>query len=250
MSLYVTILAAGQGKRMKSDLPKVLHLVSGIPMIIRVLREVFLLDPQKIFLVVSPQNASLIHQTIVDYEPDIQDKVQYAIQDPPLGTGHAVKATFHLFDDHEAINLIVHGDNPMLSHSTLSEALKNFTQNKCSLQITTINASDPSGSGRVMLTNNKFDRIIEERDCTEEEKKITLINCGVYVCHVEVLVLYIPLIQNNNAQSEYYLTDLIAVYRDLSGQEIGLFLINSEKELEFTNINTKEQLYNLNQELG
>lgn len=242
--LYLTILAGGLGKRMQSALPKVLHLVNGLPMIVRLLNEAKELNPHKIIIVVG-QFKNVIEGTINKYIDLSKLSIEYAIQDVPLGTGHAVLCTLNLLDN-DGINLIVNGDNPLLTSKTMRDALHNFINNNNKLQITAIEANNPTGSGRIILHNNTFEKIIEEKDCTEEQRKIKLINCGIYLASTNILKKYIPEIKNNNVPKEYYLTDIVEVCQNDNLNGIGLFVIDKDKELEIINVNTKEQLDNLN----
>lgn len=243
--LYVTIMAGGLGKRMQSQLPKVLHKVSGIPMIVKILNEVKQLNPLKILIIVG-QFKEIICETINNYIKI--DNIEYVMQETPLGSGHAVLCSLNNLNEN-GFNLIVNGDNPMLTHKTLSEAIHNFKQNEFELQITAINAKNPIGCGRIILENDIFQKIIEEKDCDEEQKKINLINTGIYLASNIILKKYIPLIKNENKQNEYYLTDIVEIYKNNVEKIIGLFIIDSNKELEVININTKEQLEELNNKL-
>ena len=172
--------------------------------------------------------------------------IEYALQETPLGTGNAVLSTLDLLNNTD-INLIVNGDNPLLKYNTLKNILDTFqNQNKQSkLQVTAIDSKNPFGCGRIIISNNKFDKIVEEKDCNIEEKKITIVNCGIYLAYGDVLKKYIPQIKNNNVQKEYYLTDLIEIYNN-SGNCVSLHILDSSKDLEMVNINTKDQLIALN----
>lgn len=241
----IIILAGGLGKRMQSELPKVLHLVNNIPMIVKLLKEIQQLNPYKIIIVVG-KFKDIINKTIKQYFDDIN--ITYAIQDTPLGTGHAVLCTLNLLDDNTT-TLIMNGDNPMITSSTMKSALDNFINNKNDLQITTIRANNPTGSGRIIINNGTFEKIVEEKDCSDEQKQLKLINCGIYVASSNILKKSIPKIENNNSQKEYYLTDIVEICKKSKKVSIGLYEIDSDKELEVININTKEQLDNLNNRL-
>jgi len=244
--LIVTILAGGLGKRMESPLPKVLHKVDGIPMIIRLLEEVEKLNPLKIYVVVG-QYRDIIEQTINQYIlNDLQ--INYIIQQIPMGTGHAVFCTLDQLEEN-SINLILNGDNPMLTKELLQELIFNFVVNQMAIQITAIKLNDPTGFGRIILNNNNFEKIVEEKDCNDLQKQIQLINCGIYIVKSELLKKYIPQIRNNNAQYEYYLTDIVEVCKK-NEVSIGLYILDSSQELYITGVNTKEQLDNLNKILS
>jgi bifunctional N-acetylglucosamine-1-phosphate-uridyltransferase/glucosamine-1-phosphate-acetyltransferase GlmU-like protein len=237
-------MAGGLGKRMESTTPKVLHLVDGTPMIVKIIQELFKLQTKidKLILVVG-KFKDIIHETIIKYININKYNIHYAMQEEPKGTGHAILCTLDLLDD-DAINLIVNGDNPMLTNTTIQNTLNNFLSSNIDLQILSINSKNPDGCGRIIMNKNIFEKIVEEKDCTEEQRQIKLINCGIYIATTTLLKKYIPQINNNNAQKEYYLTDIVHICKD--NNKIGLDIIDSSKELEIININTKEQLTSLN----
>jgi len=242
-NLIVTILAGGQGKRMNSPLPKVLHPVNNIPMIIRILGEVNKLNPSKIIIVVGIFK-DMIKNTIEQYFNLNEITIEYAFQEKPLGTGHAILSTLYLLNDND-VNLIVNGDNPLIKYETLFSIIYKFNMQDNRLQITAINSQNPTDSGRIIIENNQFQKIVEEKDCTLEQKKINLINCGIYIAYGNVLKKYIPLIKNNNAPQEYYLTDLVEVYKN-DNYNVSLYILDVNKKIEIININTKTQLDKLN----
>jgi len=246
--LYVTILAGGMGKRMQSHLPKVLVMVKGESMIVRLLKQIILLNPAKIFVVVGKFHIMIqneIEKNITD------DRIFYINQEMPLGTGDAVKSTLpqlvndkeSFSDEHLIQNIILNGDVPLIQYSTIKEIYDYYVENESNFLITSINLKNPSGNGRIIIdSDNNFKEIVEEKDCNVEQKLITLVNCGIYICNSDVLTQYIPLIKSNNSQGEYYLTDLVKIYRNATNQKIDLFILSAEKEIEIYNINTKEQL--------
>lgn len=244
--LCVTILAGGIGKRMASDLPKVLHKVAGMPMIVKVLQEVHVLNPSRILVVVG-RFYDLIKSEI---ETFIQSNIiEYIRQDEPLGTGDAVKSTLPYLDS-SITNIILNGDVPLLSHHTISSIYNNFTHQQSQLMITSISLEDPTGNGRIIRdVNGDFLEIVEERDCNLDQKKIKLVNCGIYIATSDVLHKYIPCIKNENSQSEYYLTDLVKIYRNATNQKIDLYILKDHQRLEISNVNTKQQLIDLEKEL-
>src|SRR5690606_23889416 len=139
----------------------------------------------------------------------VADNVQFVIQKEQLGTGDAVKAVIPFFTDADpdATNIVLNGDAPLLTSDTINGIYRNFIENKYKLQITCISSDCPSGNGRIVTDEaGAFCRIVEEKDCTDAQRAITLVNCGIYVATVKTLVTYIPLIKNDNAQQEYYLT--------------------------------------------
>lgn len=241
-NFYITILAGGLGKRMNSSLPKILHEVNGIPMIVKIINEVIKLNPFKILIIVGKYK-DIIDETITKYINI--NNIEYVIQETALGTGHAILCSLNHLDN-DGINLIVNGDTPMLTYETLNDIKQFFVSNNYKLLITSINLKDPFGCGRIILNNNIFEKIVEEKDSNLEQKKITLINCGMYIATNKILKKYIPLIKNENIQQEFYLTDIVEIYKIITNKNIGLYIMDSTKELEIININTKKQLDELN----
>lgn len=239
--LYVTILAGGEGKRMKSDLPKVLAKVRGESMIVRLLKQIIELNPDKILIVVGR------HREIIRKEIEMHiesNKIIYVDQEFPLGTGDAVKNTLPHLRNLHIDNIILNGDVPMITSSTIKAIYDFYRERKSNFLITSINLENPTGNGRIIFDKEKnFSEIVEEKDCDQEQKKISLVNCGLYICNNTILSENIPLIKNSNAQKEYYLTDLVKIYRERNKDgKIDLYILPSEKEIEIYNINTKEQL--------
>lgn len=241
-NLTVTILAGGLGKRMKSDIPKVLHCVRGEPMIVRLIKEVMILNPDKIIIVVG-KFKKIISDEINCH---IQNApIVYVDQENPLGTGHAVKCT--LSELSSCDNIILNGDVPLLRAQTIMEIYGDYLQKTSKMMITSIYLDNPTGNGRIIQNSNgKFNAIVEEKDCTDEQRLIRLVNCGIYICSSELLHKFIPLITNNNAQNEYYLTDLVKLYVKTKGL-VDLHILDQKREIEIYNVNTKEQLIQLNE---
>lgn len=233
-SPFFIILAGGMGKRMGGELPKVLHKVKGEAMVVRLIKQALKLEPKKILVVIGKYYLMIKSEI----EKEIKDdRIAYVIQEQPLGTGHAVKCTLDELGNNDNI-IIINGDVPMISYDTIKCIYNRYLEENVELLITSIELDRPSGSGRIIKEDGYFKEIIEEKDCTDEQKKIKQVNCGIYVCQSEVLKKCVPKIECNNVQKEYYLTDLVKLYNG----RIGLHLLNKEKEIEIYNINTREQL--------
>lgn len=243
--LTITILAGGLGKRMKSILPKVLHKIHGKPMLVRVIGEALKLYPKKILIVVG-EYRSIIEKTLLEW--DVLDKIVFAIQETPLGTGHAVLCTLgDLSNSNNSYNIILNGDCPLLKSTTILDIVEVFVCNESDLQITSISNSNPTGCGRIVKdSTGKFLKIVEEKDCDDTERSINEINIGIYMAKNAILKKYIPLIKNNNSQKEYYLTDIVEIYLKNEGELVNLVELDHTKLPEIANINTKEQLETLN----
>lgn len=246
MRLYITILAGGLGKRMRSTIPKVLHKVNNEPMLVRIIKEAKKLKPYKIIIVVGKYYFDIL-QVLTEY--NVVDNISFAYQKEPLGTGDSVKASLNLLYK-DSVNLILNGDVPLIQADTLKDIYNNYIISNNRLQITCINLGNPTGCGRIILDdNNNFIKIVEEKDCDQDQKKISLVNCGIYIADSDVLIKYIPMITNNNASNEYYLTDIVDIYKNNTGEMIGLYKLSELQMNEVANINTKEELDRINSKL-
>lgn len=238
--LYITILAGGVGKRMNSSLPKVLHQIGNEPMILKLLKQIMALNPDKILIVVGRFYLAIRNEI---EKHVINDKIVYVIQESPLGTGDAVRSTLSFLEyPKKIINIILNGDVPMLQSETIKKIYHDYLQKQSKIMITAINLSNAFGHGRIVISDDEFKEIIEEKDCNDLQKLITMVNCGIYICHGEVLIEFIPEIQNNNSQKEYYLTDLVKIYKNSTDKKIDLFVLDNSRVTEIFNVNTMEQL--------
>lgn len=234
---HAIIMAGGQGKRMKSSLPKVLNDVGGQPMISRIVKKVASLGIENV-LIVCGQFENDIRKAI--NKSDYHINVIYVRQDVPQGTGDAIKQCLPYLpspdDDTTKVDvLILNGDTPLIDTS-----LDYFVECQApSIMVTSL--ENPKGQGRICQDPNtkRFEKIVEEKDATEEQKAITLVNCGVYLLSSNDLQKYIPLITNDNAQSEYYLTDICGMMKDA----LNLYELPKTMQYELINVNTMEDLH-------
>jgi UDP-N-acetylglucosamine diphosphorylase/glucosamine-1-phosphate N-acetyltransferase len=243
-NLTVTIMAAGEGKRMNSSIPKVLHLFKDKPMLVRIISEVLELNPNKIIIITGKYH-ELIKETINKYfEDKINNSISYIQQINPQGTGDAIKYTLDSYLEDENI-LILNGDMPLIT----SKLLKNFIEyNINNNKIMVAKLDNPFGYGRILYDdNNNFIGIKEEKDCNIIEKNIKITNVGIYLFHSSILKKYIPLIDNNNNQKEYYLTDIIKVIKNNIIDNINIYTYCIEDNLKYQimGVNTQEELLNL-----
>lgn len=196
--LWAVVLAAGEGKRMNSDIPKVLHPICGRPMLDYILSSAAELTSQVVIVV--GHGASHVREAIGENR-------RYALQDQQLGTGHAVMQALNQLPD-EGYLLVLCGDTPLLT----AEHLRVLTA-KCeqgAAAVATVKLDDPTGYGRIIRDDQGFVvRIVEEKDATAEEKLTAEINTGTYCFDLKLLRHCLPLLKNKNAQQEYYLTDVI-----------------------------------------
>jgi UDP-N-acetylglucosamine diphosphorylase/glucosamine-1-phosphate N-acetyltransferase len=229
-------MAGGLGKRMNSDLPKVIHKICGKPLLVHIIEQSFLLNPVKIFIVVGKYK-NVIEDSLRENIP--LDRIHFIIQMDALGTGHAIQCCRDELIKYNNTNVIIlSGDTPFIKYSTINDILSNFNK----VKIVTTLLDNPYGYGRIIEKNELFEKIVEEKDCTLSEKEIKKVNCGIYAFDSNILCKYLPLLNNKNAQCEYYLTDLIEIIKNGENICIDLYNIPFEKQLEITGVNTKEQL--------
>lgn len=239
MKLSVCILAGGEGKRMNSTLPKVLHLFKLKPMIVHVIEKSLELYPEKIIIVTGKHN-NLIQKTIKEFiEEKYYKKLIFVIQETPLGTGHAISCTLNSYHNDEMV-LILNGDTPNIS-TLLLQKFTNKEENR--LLISEI--EEPTGYGRILMNEkDEIQKIVEEKDASESEKQINKINSGIYYVKSQDLIEYVPKITNNNKQNEYYLTDIVELIVN-DNKNIKGYLIKKEENNLILGVNTIEQLNNL-----
>ncbi len=227
------ILAAGKGTRMKSSLVKVLHPLYGKPMLtypVAVAREV---GSEEIVIIVGYQ-AELVKESVKD------EGLVFVHQREQLGTGHAVLQARDRFFDFNGTILILCGDVPLLIPSTIRALLDSHFSSGAAITVLTTVLDTPSGYGRVVKENeNDVLKIVEERDATTEEKKITEINTGIYCVQSRFLFETVAGIGNKNAQGEYYLTDIFEIARK-RGYSARSFI--TDDPVEVMGINTPDDL--------
>jgi bifunctional UDP-N-acetylglucosamine pyrophosphorylase/glucosamine-1-phosphate N-acetyltransferase len=199
--MNVVILAAGMGKRMQSDLPKVLHALAGKPLLSHVIDTARQLSPSRCCVVYGHGGDKVPTQLAAD-------DLQFVLQEPQLGTGHAVmQAVSKLNEDQPT--LVLYGDVPLTTVATLRALIEKAGKDK--LAILTIAMDDPTGYGRIVREQNKIVRIVEQKDATDLERQIHEVNTGILVAPTRQLKDWLSRLSNHNAQGEYYLTDIIAL---------------------------------------
>lgn len=240
MNHLIFILAGGDGKRMNSDLPKVLHNVQDLPMIIHVLKAAIQTNPYKIVIIVGKHYLQI--KSTIDYYK-IQN-IEYVIQETPLGTGHAVMCCNHIILQNINSNvLILNADVPLIRYTTLLS----FINNHSDVSVITTELDNPFGYGRIILDdNNDFLNIVEEKDCNEEEKFIKTINSGIYIFKSTLLNKYLSKISNYNAQSEYYLTDLLKIIKNHEkNTQFQMYNLDKKEQIQILGVNNKFQLHDI-----
>lgn len=240
-NLNVIILAGGLGKRMESTLPKVCHQVANKPMVVHVIETARKLHPSRIFVVVGKYQETI--SNVIQQFTHTED-ITFIDQPNAQGTGHAVQCCLPYLNALDQ-SIILYGDTPLIKEKTLSHLLEIVTPTK---MITTM-LENPFGYGRIIKDIESGDvlDIVEEKDCSPDQKLIQTVNTGIYVFPNSYLIELLPLLTNNNAQNEYYLTDMIKLIKTHKQTPIGLYYLPKKDQIEITGVNTKTQLEELNQ---
>jgi bifunctional UDP-N-acetylglucosamine pyrophosphorylase / glucosamine-1-phosphate N-acetyltransferase len=231
--LHIVILAAGKGTRMKSDVPKVLHSISGRPLLGYVLAAADRLDPASTTLVIGHQG-DLIEQAYAGYPV-----LRFVRQEPQLGTAHAVLQTEALLGEATGTLLLLSGDVPLLTASTLEALVTAHREAAAAATVLTATVDRPYGYGRIIRVNNEIARIVEERDASPAERQVREINSGVYAFDLQPLFPALKGIAAQNAQGEYYLPDLIGIYRK---RRLPVATVQVDDPNEIRGINSRTEL--------
>lgn len=225
------ILAAGQGTRIKSDLPKVLHKVCGKEMVNHVIDTMRKANIEDINVIIG-KGADLVK------EKTSSRNVSYALQEEQLGTGHAVKCAIDFLRGKKGVVGVFCGDAPLIKAETVDNLFKTHIENKNSATLLSSIVEDPTGYGRVVRENDEVLKIVEHKDCTEEELKINEMNAAIYCFDIEKLLNSLDKLSNNNNQGEYYLTDVIGILKE-EGNKVGAVTIDYEETI---GVNSRIQL--------
>jgi bifunctional UDP-N-acetylglucosamine pyrophosphorylase/glucosamine-1-phosphate N-acetyltransferase len=231
--MNIVILAAGTGKRMRSALPKVLHPLAGRPLLAHVIDTARTLNPTRLVVVIG-HGAEQVRTAVA--APD----VQFAVQEQQLGTGHAVQQALPLLD-HSAPTLVLYGDVPLTKAGTLRR-LTDGAGNE-GYGVLTVMLDDPTGYGRIVRdAQGKVERIVEQKDASPEQQKIAEINTGIVVMPTQRLEGWLSSLKNDNAQGEFYLTDVVEL-----AIKAGLEVVTAQpdEEWETLGVNSKQQLAEL-----
>lgn len=252
MKKIIAIMAGGLGKRMNSELPKVLHNINNVPMICKLIETAYKTNPFTILVIVG-KYMQIIKDTIELYlHRDILKIIQYVNQSEALGTGNAVKCCLPFLSSFAAYEdrvLILSGDTPLVSLNTMNSMLNS---DKCFAMVTNYDSNDESSYnkfkdyGKIMLNDNIVFKIIEKKDCDDVQSNITCVNCGLYCYTFKVLYECIPLIENKNKQNEYYLTDIIEIANKFQYNTYK-FELDCNSQHEIIGVNSIDQLNELEQ---
>ncbi|HEY9686173.1 MAG TPA: bifunctional UDP-N-acetylglucosamine diphosphorylase/glucosamine-1-phosphate N-acetyltransferase GlmU [Coleofasciculaceae cyanobacterium] len=239
-SLNAIILAAGKGTRLKSELPKVLHPLFGKPLLVRVLETLGQLHPVQACVVVGhgrEQVAACVEGLAPGYA------VQTVVQEPQLGTGHAVLQVRQKLSDWAQYTgdvLILSGDVPLLRAESLQTLLNVHRREQNDLTLLAATLPNPFGYGRVMVSEgNQVSRIVEEKDASPEEKRVQTVNTGIYCLNWAKISPLLEKLSSDNAQGEFYLTDVIALAVS-AGYAVGLALLDDAEEM--IGVNSRAEL--------
>ena len=235
MSTTVIILAAGKGTRMRSNLPKVLQPLAGRPLLGHVIDTAKKLQADHIITIYG-HGGTLVQNAFA------HEQVQWVEQAEQLGTGHAVKVTLPVLP-HEGVSLILSGDVPCITEQTLQKLLD--VSRETQIGLVTLTLADATGYGRIVRENGKIQAIVEHKDASEAQRQIQEINTGIYCVSNAKLHEWLPKLSNNNAQGEYYLTDIVAM-----AIADGLEVASVEPQLAFEveGVNDRVQLAALERE--
>ncbi|MGH4121830.1 MAG: bifunctional UDP-N-acetylglucosamine diphosphorylase/glucosamine-1-phosphate N-acetyltransferase GlmU [Clostridium sp.] len=226
------VLAAGEGKRMNSNTPKMLHKVCGKEMINHVIDTIRSADIGTIDVVIG-RGAEKVKKATEDR------KISYSLQEEQLGTGHAVMCAKEFLGGHKGTVAIFVGDGPLITETTVRELLDYHEKGKFKATILTSTMKYPGKYGRIIRSHiGEVEKIVEFKDCNPEELAVKEINSGMYCFNIEELLSSLDKLNNNNAQSEYYLTDVIGILKG-QGFKVGAFDVPIE---EITAVNSKVEL--------
>lgn len=232
--VVAVILAAGKSKRMQSELPKVLHAAAGRPMVEYVLDAARAAGAQRCILIVG-HKADVVRAAL-QHHPD----VAFALQAEQLGTGHAVICARELLRDHRGPVLILAGDTPLLRGASLAGLVQALRDQQASCVVGTARTENNFGLGRIVRgPQGEFLRIVEQRDATPDEQKITEINTGCFAFDAVALFAALDQVRPVNSQGEYYLTDCAEILRAMGHKVVAACTLDIQEAL---GVNTQEQL--------
>lgn len=235
--LHIVVLAAGKGTRMKSAQAKVLHRVAGRPLILHVLATARALTPQSTTVVVGHE-ADALKRALAE-----QPGLSFVVQEPQLGTAHALLITATALERERGTLVLLSGDVPLLSAKTLKMLVERHTSTGAAATVVTAVVDDPRGYGRIIRTDRssgeEIARIVEEKDATPAQRETREINSGIYAFALDGLFDAVRSIASENAQREYYLPDLVAIYRQ-RGRKVETITVSNPDEIR--GVNSRSEL--------
>ncbi|MGL4452126.1 MAG: bifunctional UDP-N-acetylglucosamine diphosphorylase/glucosamine-1-phosphate N-acetyltransferase GlmU [Sarcina sp.] len=231
MNKCAIILAAGQGTRIKSKLPKVLHKACGKEMVNHVIDTMRAAELEEVDVIIG-KGAQLVKDRTTSRN------VSYSLQEEQLGTGHAVMCTKDFLKGKSGVVAIFTGDAPLIKEETVKNLIETHIQEKNFATLLTSVIDNPTGYGRIIRENDQVDRIVEHKDCSEDELKVNEINAGMYCFDIESLLESLDKLSNDNAQGEYYLTDVIGILKS-EGKKVGAMITDFEETI---GVNSRAEL--------
>lgn len=232
MSTALIILAAGQGNRMNSDLPKVMHELAGAPLFAHALHSGAALLPERVVLVTG-HGAKMVEKAALALDPEIT----IVRQDKQLGTGHATLQAHPILQDFSGDALVLFGDTPFISGETLSK-MKQARHAGSDLVVLGFNAADPGRYGRLILQGDTLEKIVEYKDASPKERQVSLCNSGVMCLNSNLLFDLLQAVGTDNASGEYYLTDIIGLARS---RALKASVVTCD-QAETLGVNTRQEL--------
>ena len=231
MKLKTLILAAGKGTRMKSDIPKIIHKVNGVPMISKIISVLEELNSEENILILGYKKEEVLQVVGQDSS--------YVLQNEQLGTGHAVMQAKEKLKDYDGDVMVLYGDTPLLRAETLKSLYEFHKSSGAVTTLLTAIYDNPFGYGRIIKENGLVKAIIEEKEASDEVKKIKEVNAGVYCFNAKELFKALDKIDNNNEKGEYYLTDVIGI-QVKENKKVQSFIL--EDSVEVLGVNSKVEL--------
>ena len=231
MKLKTLILAAGKGTRMKSEMPKVIHKVNGIPMVSKIINVLAGLNPEENILILGHKKDEVLKV--------VGENCDYVLQTEQLGTGHAVIQAKEKLQNYDGDVMILCGDTPLLKEETLKELYQFHKNNQADTTILTSIYENTFGYGRIVKENGLVKAIVEEKEANDEIKKIKEVNAGVYCFNSKELFKALEKINNNNEKGEYYLTDVIGIQVS-ENKKVQSFILKDNMEI--LGVNSKVEL--------
>jgi len=228
-------MAAGKGTRMKSDLPKVLHQANGKPIVSYVIEKSLALKPERTVLIIG-HKGEMVKAATEQYTG-----IEWALQEPQLGTGHAVMQAEPALEGFRGDVLILSGDAPLITEATIANLQEHHHTRNAAATVLTADMDNPTGYGRIIrnAATGDVEKIVEQKDASPEEQQVQEINSGVYMFNAEKLFGALKRITNTNAQQEYYLTDVFGIFFN-DGERISAYKTPHGDEIR--GINTPDQL--------
>jgi bifunctional UDP-N-acetylglucosamine pyrophosphorylase/glucosamine-1-phosphate N-acetyltransferase len=235
-SLVILVLAAGLGTRMKSARAKVLHELGGLPLITYVCRTANSLNPEKIYVVVGHQAAE-VEKAV---QTEVGDRAAFITQTEQRGTGDAVMAAQAQLENRNSLVLVLSGDVPLIRAETLAQFIEHHQSSGAVCSILSVRLENPTGYGRIVRDENeRFQRIVEQKDASAEEQKVKEINSGIYCFDARKLFAALKRVEPTNKQGEYYLTDVPQILLS-DGDPVNVYLYSDAREV--SGINTRAEL--------